>query len=112
MAKLPVPTKAERAVMDEIAALGCLVVLSVEDEWGFVNKVRCEKPAQLHHPLEGAGMGQRNPHADVLPLCPPHHQTGGLGVAIHAGQETWEEKFGTEAELLEKRDELLGRYND
>lgn len=36
----------------------------------------------------------------VIPLCHAHHRTGGYGVAIHAGRKSWEEKFGTEAELL------------
>ena len=44
----------------------------------------------------------------VIPLCPEHHRTGGKGVAIHAGQKTWEAIFGTEEELIEKRNQLLG----
>jgi len=36
----------------------------------------------------------------VLPLCPPHHRTGGLGVAIHDGRETWEKRYGSEESLL------------
>lgn len=109
MAKLPTPTKAEQKIMDEIAELGCIVDVELEDEWGIKTKERCEQFAELHHPT-GAGMGQRNPHVDVIPLCPKHHRTGGHGVALHAGQETWEKKFGTEAELIIKRNELLGRY--
>jgi hypothetical protein len=36
----------------------------------------------------------------VIPLCHAHHRTGGHGVAVHAGRRTWEDKFGTEDELL------------
>lgn len=112
VAKLPAPTKAEQLVLDEIAELGCIVeVWGPEDEWGISNKQMCGRPASLHHPTKGAGMGQRNPHKDSLPLCPHHHQDGGRGEALHAGQETWEAKFGTEAFLLERRDELLGKYD-
>ena len=110
MAKKKTRTKAEQADMDLIASLGCVVDVDEPDEWGFENKVRCELPAELHHPLEGAGMGAKNPDEDCIPLCHKHHRTGGKGVAIHAGQEQWEGLFGTEAELLEKRNELLGRF--
>lgn len=111
MAKLPTPTKEEQAEMDEIAALGCIVEITEVDEWGFENKRMCGSPACLHHPTKGAGMGQRNPHKDVLPICPWHHQDGGYGEALHAGQEIWEKNFkATEAELLIRRDGLLGKY--
>lgn len=29
-----------------------------------------------------------------------HHRTGGYGVAIHAGQKTWEKRYGTQRDLL------------
>jgi len=61
-----------------------------------------ESPAGIHHLRAGVGMSQRSSHYRTLPLCDPHHQTGGYGVAIHEGQETWEENFATEEELLEK----------
>ena len=75
------PTKAEREYLGQVAALGCVI---------------CKAPANVHHMLAGAGMGQRSSHFDTFPLCPDHHQNGGLGVAIHAGVKTWEEKHGTE----------------
>lgn len=53
-------------------------------------------------------MGQRSPDSRAIPLCHFHHRTGGHGLAIHAGQKTWEAKFGTEKELLVKVWELLG----
>ena len=103
-------TKAEQEDMSLIASIGCIVEINHTDEWGFTNKVFCGKCAELHHPLDGVGIGEKSSDKDVIPLCPEHHRTGGLGVAIHAGQESWERKFGTEAELLIKRNELLGRY--
>ena len=52
-------------------------------------------------------MGQRNNNYNVIGLCPPHHQTGGHGVAFHAGKEAFEENFGTELELQERLNEFL-----
>jgi hypothetical protein len=46
------------------------------------------------------GMGMRNNFMNAIPLCPNHHQNGGHGIALHEGQETFENKFGTEEELL------------
>ncbi|MDP1019692.1 Ref family recombination enhancement nuclease, partial [Klebsiella pneumoniae] len=58
--------------------------------------------AEVHHIRNGQGIAQRADHKKTLPLCPPHHRTGGHGVAIHAGQKTWEENYGTESELLDQ----------
>lgn len=60
----------------------------------------CGSPAQLHHPRFCCGMAQRASDWLVIPLCPDHHQNGGYGVALHAGQTTFEQNYGTEAELL------------
>lgn len=35
-------------------------------------------------------------------MCPNHHRLGGSGVAIHAGQKTWESLYGSELELLDQ----------
>ena len=80
-------TNAERLHMSKVAALGCII---------------CEMPCELHHPRAGVGKGMRSSNFDVIGLCPRHHRTGGHGVAIHAGIKTFEQNFGTEAELLEK----------
>ena len=86
------PTKAEQAHMDAVARLGCLI---------------CGAPAEVHHLTTGAGMGQRADNYTCVPLCPAHHRTGGHGVAIHAGKRTWEQRHGTELELLERTRTLL-----
>jgi len=91
MAKKP-PTKPEREHMAAVVRLGCLI---------------CGAPAEVHHLLSGAGMGQRSSHYQSIPLCSAHHRTGGHGVAIHAGKKTWEARHGTELELLERTRELL-----
>lgn len=86
-------TKAEQLHMSKVARLGCVVCR---------NEGLGETPASLHHIREGQGGAMRASNFEVLPLCPMHHQHGGHGVAIHAGQETWEAKYGTERELLEQ----------
>jgi hypothetical protein len=85
--------------MDTVARLGCIVCRNLD---------LGQSPAELHHPRSLAGLSQRASNFDVIPLCPGHHRTGGVGVALHAGQRTWEAKFGTEAELLEQVRGLLG----
>lgn len=90
--------KKERDHMGKVAALGCIACLNI----GYPGS-----PAAVHHILTGAGMGQRSSHYDTIPLCGTHHQTGGPGVAIHAGVKTWEGTYGTELELLEQVKELL-----
>jgi hypothetical protein len=84
-------TKSEKEWLSVVAALGCVVCRNL----GYG-----PSPAEIHHIRTGQGMAIRASHKHALPLCPPHHRTGGHGVAIHAGQKTWEENHGTELELL------------
>jgi hypothetical protein len=85
-------TKAEKQHLSKVAELGCLI---------------CHMPAEIHHLRAGMGLGQRNSHYNIIPLCHSHHRTGGYGVAIHAGQKAFEAQFGTEMELLEKLKGLI-----
>ncbi|MHA7847257.1 Ref family recombination enhancement nuclease [Serratia sp. D1N4] len=86
-------TKAEKEWLSDVAELGCVVCR---------NLCYGQSPAEIHHIRTGQGAGQRASHYSVLPLCPPHHRTGGHGVAIHAGHKTWEENYGTELDLLKQ----------
>jgi len=79
--------------ISRVAALGCLI---------------CEMPAEIHHVRRGQGKSQRASDDEVLPLCPPHHRTGGYGVAFHAGKQIWQSLYGTEEELLLAVKEKLG----
>ena len=79
--------------LSDVASLGCIVCR---------NLGLGESPAEIHHIRTGQGTAQRADHKKTLPLCPPHHRTGGHGIAIHAGQKTWEKNYGTETELLEQ----------
>ncbi|NNJ74550.1 MAG: DUF968 domain-containing protein [Anderseniella sp.] len=87
-------SKAADLHKSRVAALGCII----KD---------CGKPAALHHPRFAVGMSQRASDFLVIPLCPDHHQNGGHGVAIHAGQATFEQNFGSEPELLAQTIERL-----
>lgn len=85
--------KDEKDHLDRVASLGCVVCR---------NLGLGPTPAHIHHIRSGQGMAQRASNHQVLPLCPDHHTDGGYGVALHAGQEYWEQLFGTELELLEQ----------
>lgn len=86
-------TKAETLHLDRVVGLGCIVC---------ANLGHPDTPAGIHHIRTGQGMGQRSSHYETLPLCAAHHQTGGYGIAYHAGPESWENNYGTELELLEQ----------
>tara|TARA_Y100001970_G_scaffold42194_1_gene52528 strand:+ start:1178 stop:1474 length:297 start_codon:yes stop_codon:yes gene_type:complete len=82
-----VATKAEKIHMDKVASLGCYC---------------CQRPAALHHIRNNGkgnvGMGRRSSHYEVIPLCPDHHQGK---FSIHMSKKSFEEKFGTEKEILD-----------
>jgi hypothetical protein len=84
-------TKAEKNHLERVVSLGCIVCK---------NLGHMDTPAEIHHIRTGCGTGQRADNSRVIPLCHSHHRTGGHGVAIHAGRQTWEDKYGTETELL------------
>jgi len=89
------PTAEEKRWMSKVADLCCIVC---------INEFGLESPAAIHHII---GKTKEGAHFQVLPLCPTHHQTGGYGVALHAGRAQWENQYGTQAELLEQVRELL-----
>jgi hypothetical protein len=92
-------TKQESEHRARVAALGCIACR---------NSGLGETPAGIHHLRDKTGVGRRASHFEVIPLCGPHHQTGGYGVAYHAGPEIWEQKYGTQRELLEQVRRELG----
>ena len=80
-------TKSEKEHLSKVASIGCII---------------CRMPAEIHHIRSGMGLGQRNSNFNAIPLCANHHRNGGYGIAFHAGRKAFEQKFGTELELLEK----------
>ena len=98
MGNKKVATKAEREHMSKVASLGCLV---------------CQRPANVHHirPI-GLGIGNRSSHYETIPLCHDHHQGQ---FSIHNSKQEFEDKYGTEQELLNKtlmELEILEKVND
>lgn len=87
-------TEAEKAYMNEVVELGCIVCMEHLNVWS---------PAEVHHTRDGMGASQRNSHYSILPLCPEHHRNGGPGVSFHkTGRYQWESTFGTEGALKTK----------
>lgn len=92
--------KSEKEHLNKVSELGCVACFVQFGGWGT--------PAEIHHLRSTAGMGQRS--RSVIGLCHKHHRTGGHGVAIHAGQKTFEATFGTELELLELVENEIGEF--
>lgn len=92
-------TKAEKAWLDAITRLGCIVCLVT----GFG-----PTPAVPHHLLRG---GRRIGHLSTIPLCDPgHHQNPPKEsgkIARHPTKARFEKAYGTEAFLLRKTKELV-----
>lgn len=91
-------TKAEKARMDAVAELGCVVC----GAW----------PVELHHLRTGedgqnVGMGKRGNNTRVVSLCPMHHRLGGFGVAIHGGPHEFAKNFGEDSVLLARVEDML-----
>jgi hypothetical protein len=86
-------TKKEKLWLSRICRIGCIVCRKLGYETDG-------QEVSVHHLRDCVGLSQRANDLDAIPLCPLHHQNGGYGVAIHAGQKAWEGKFGTERELL------------
>jgi len=101
-------TRVEKQWMSDSAAIGCVVCRNL----GYGRS-----PAEIHHIKAGCGISQRSSNLKTLPLCHAHHRTGGDGVAFHANSKLWQEKFGTELELLDQtvidvekfRESIIGR---
>lgn len=91
--------KADKIRLSRVAELGCIVCRNL----GYP----CA-PAEIHHLRAGQGKGQRSDHSKGIPLCAHHHRAGGFGEAFHAGKKTWQDKFGTEQELLDQVNAMLG----
>ncbi len=91
-------TKHEKEWMDRVAQLGCIPCLKAEYETPQV---------ELNHITEDTGMGKKSSNYEVFGICHPHHRTGGKGIALHAGVEKWEERWGTQREHLQTVYRLL-----
>jgi hypothetical protein len=63
-------------------------------------------PAGIHH-IRKLATSKKRKLAPCIPLCPMHHQFGGYGVALHAGEKEFERKFGSVMGMLEEVQNLL-----
>ena len=90
--------KREAEYLSKVADIGCIICYRA----GYFGT-----PAEIHHIRGlGLGMGVRNSHYNVLPLCPEHHRgnTGYHGM----GRKAFERKYEvTEAELQQQVESLL-----
>lgn len=84
------PTTAQRQRWGRIAQFGCIL-----------RGMLCYGPTEIHHC--GTGAGGRKDHDKVLPLCFNHHR-GRLGIdgKMKFSKRSWQEKYGTEQELMDK----------
>lgn len=91
--------KDEKQHYEKLSKIGCIVCRNLG--YGY-------SAPHIHHIRHGAGIGQKSHWSLAIPLCPNHHQHGGYGVALHAGQKTFEKKYGSESELLQQTLTILG----
>ena len=90
------PTKAEKALWSRMADFGCIACYLDGLKNTYVS---------IHHT---DGRTKPGAHSRVLPLCAPHHQTGGEEApAIHPFKARFEKKYGKQAELVQKVMELI-----
>ena len=89
-------TKAEKAHMAAVVALGCIV---------HRNQGIYGAAAQIHHITRG---GRKRNHMAVIPLASQHHleQDSVFGDAVHNGYKIFAKKYGTEQELLQQVNKL------
>lgn len=89
------PTAAQKRRFDDMVSLGCIVGPSTY----------CEGRITIHHCFTGAG--GRKDHSKTIPICWGHH-LGAEGIdGKRMSKRAWQEKYGTEAELLEKTEVKL-----
>lgn len=97
------PTKSELAYWDRVATLGC-IACRIDGRYNPV--------VSIHH---CDGRTKPGAHKKVLPLCAGHHQNGTGNdktmIAIHPFKRRFENRYGTQEQLMEMRDHILGDNN-
>jgi hypothetical protein len=100
-----VTTNLERAWMDAITQIGCIVCLLFERVPGA--------PGCPHHLLTDGG--RRRGHLDTICLCDPgHHQNSPTPAKVsrHPNKARFEKAYGTEESLLERSRRIVEvRFN-
>ena len=85
-------TKAEKLHMAKVSLLPCAVAAKA----ALIND-GCAGRVEVHHLTK---CGRRLGNYFTIPLCGKHHQHG--KISIGKGWKTFEEHYGTQAELLEE----------
>tara|TARA_R110000824_G_scaffold122685_2_gene280018 strand:+ start:2495 stop:2854 length:360 start_codon:yes stop_codon:yes gene_type:complete len=81
-------TKAEVAHLLKIKNMNCYACELMDEP------VYDSTPCDAHHVHGYHGFCGKASDFETLPICKPHHQSGGYGVAYHAtGRTKWEETF-------------------
>lgn len=93
----------DRKHLGLVATLPCVACEQLKPHERPKNRGRLE----IHHKT-GCGLGKKASDLLTMPLCRAHHQSGGRGVAIHAGIQLFEEKFGTQQDLILQVHEKFG----
>jgi hypothetical protein len=84
------PTKSEKTYWDKLAEIvGCIA---------------CRLDGRINHNVSIHHVdGRTKPgcHMQVLPLCAPHHQTGGMyAPSVHPWKRRFEQQYGTQESLM------------
>ena len=80
--------KSDKKRFDQLKQLGCVACA----KFGSIRE------PVIHHIRKHTGISRRPDHQDTIPLCPEHHNMG--NESIHHNKKLFEEKFGTEKQLL------------
>lgn len=90
------PNKSEKQFHDSMAQIGCIACRKD----GMFNPV-----VSIHH-IDGRT--KPGAHKLALPLCYPHHQGDGKVVpSVHGNKRQFENRYGTQRQLLAECNELL-----
>ena len=95
-------TKSEQRWMKDINDLGCCVCLKF---------LRVHTPPEIHHIKGKVKLGS---HLQTIPLCYRHHREGSNNyqyTSRHPWKKSFEDLYGTEAELLEFTKEKIDERN-
>ena len=95
------PNKTEKIWLDSICQIGCIV-------------------CKLHHGVFSPGLPHHiegrvkiGAHLKTICLCHKHHQADDSHPAyesVHGNKYLFEQRYGTQSELLEKTKEIIGKY--
>ena len=101
--KTKTPTKAQKVRFQKLQDLGCIVCL---------NQSGAYRAPDVHHIID---CGRRMGHDYTIPLCPYHHRgvvsdpaEVYLGPSLADGKRPFESCFGTQLQLLQQVNDLIG----